>query len=633
MPRLVILVLTLAILAGKPISAAPVDFAHEIVPLLAKHCGQCHTNGRYEGDVSFDTREALLDTGAAEPGASAGSAMIDRVLSDDPDYRMPPEGEKLSADEVALLRRWIDEDIPWEPGFTFKKSIYEAPLEPRRPELPPAETSVDNPIDRIVNAYWQRHGITPPPRASDAAFCRRVHLDLVGLLPTPDALAAFLADDDPQKRAKLVDRLLDDRVGYADHWLSFWNDLLRNDYAGAGYISGGRKQITAWLYRSLLENKPYDSFVRELIAPQEESAGFAHGIVWRGQVNASQIPALQYSQNVGQVFLGINLKCASCHDSFVDNWKLTDSYGLAAIISDEPLELHRCDKPTGAMAEAKFIFPALGTIDSQAPREERLKQLAALMTDARNGRLTRTMVNRLWHRLMGRGIVHPVDSMGTAPWSEDLLDYLAVHLADSGYDLKKSLALIATSNVYGLQSVAWDEGAPADEYVFAGPAPKRMTAEQFVDAISEMTGVAPEETDDDRVFVRPLRRLEGAGRTFVRASLVESTLLTRTLGRPNREQVVSARPTELTTLEALDLSNGEPLAEMLLAGAKNLQSQDKNVPSSDLCRRLFVAATSREPTSQELSWLVELCGAPLTAEGLADALWCIVMLPEFQIVR
>jgi mono/diheme cytochrome c family protein len=633
MLRALIISLTFAFQAAGPISAAPVDFAHEIAPLLIKHCAKCHTNGRYEGDVSFDTREAVLDAGAAEPGASAESAIIDRVLSDDPEYRMPPEGDKLSADEVALLRRWIDEDLPWESGFTFKKNGYEAPLEPRRPELPPAEAGIDNPIDRIVAAYWRDHGITPPPRASDAAFCRRVHLDLVGLLPTPEEMAAFVADDTPEKRATLVDRLLDKHVAYADHWMSFWNDLLRNDNAGAGYIDGGRKQITAWLYQSLLGNKPYDQFVRELIAPQPESAGFSKGIVWRGQVNASQIPALQFSQNVGQVFLGINLKCASCHDSFVDNWKLTDSYGLAAIISEKPLELHRCDKPTGAIAEAKFLFPSLGGIDANAPREERLKQLATLMTDPRNGRLTRTMVNRLWHRLMGRGIVHPVDSMGTAPWSEDLLDYLAVHLADSGYDLKKSLKLMAMSDVYSRQTVPWDEGAPADEYVFAGPAPKRMTAEQFVDAISEMTGVAPEKTDDEAIFVKPLADVGGAGRDFVRASLVESTLLTRTLGRPNREQVVTARPTELTTLEALDLSNGEPLAEMLLAGAKNLEAQDKNATANDLCRQLFVAATCREPTGEELTWLAELSGSPLTAEGLADAMWCIVMLPEFQIVR
>lgn len=633
MSRRVILVLTIAISASRPLSAAPIDFAHEIAPLLAKHCVECHANGRYEGDVSFDTRESLLTAEAAEPGASADSAIIERVLSDDPDFRMPPEGDKLSAQEVALLRRWIDEELPWEPGFTFKKSAYEAPLEPRRPELPPAEPGIDNPIDRIVMAYWRDRGVTAPPQASDAVFCRRVHLDLVGLPPTTEALAAFLADEDPQKRTKLVERLLDDRVAYADHWMSFWNDLLRNDYAGAGFIDGGREQITAWLYEALLDNKPYDQFVRELVAPQPKSAGFAKGIIWRGQVNASQIPALQFSQNVGQAFLGINLKCASCHDSFVDNWKLTDSYGLAAIISEQPIELHRCDKPTGVIAEARFLFPTLGAIDAQAPRDERLKQLAALMTDPRNGRLTRTMVNRLWHRLLGRGIVHPVDSMGTAPWSEDLLDYLAIHLADSGYDLKKSLALIATSNVYGLQSVAWDEGAPADEYVFAGPAPKRMTAEQFVDAITEMTGVDVKKTADDAIFVKPLAKHDGAGRQFVRASLVESTPLMRTLGRPNREQVVTARPTELTTLEALDLSNGESLAEMLLAGASRLRKDYKDIAASDLCQRLFVAATSRAPTDLELSRLVELAGAPPTTDGLADALWCIVMLPEFQIVR
>jgi len=137
---------------------------------------------------------------------------------------------------------------------------------------------------------------------------------------------------------------------------------LRNDYKGTGYIDGGRKQITGWLYRSLVENKPYDVFVRELVAPQTESAGFARGIVWRGQVNASQKPELQFAQNVGQVFLGINLKCASCHDSFVDNWKLTDSYGLAAITSESPLPMFRCDVPTGKTAAPYLLFPDLGKL-------------------------------------------------------------------------------------------------------------------------------------------------------------------------------------------------------------------------------------------------------------------------------
>ena len=113
-----------------------------------------------------------------------------------------------------------------------------------------------------------------------------------------------------------------------------------------------------------------------------------------------------------------------------------------------------------------------------------MKQLPQLMTSPDNGRLTRTVVNRLWQRLMGRGIVHPVDSMGARPWNEDLLDQLAVHLSDSGYDLKQTLALIATSKLYSMQSVPLDESTPAEDFVFAGPAPKRMTAEQFVDALA-----------------------------------------------------------------------------------------------------------------------------------------------------
>jgi hypothetical protein len=347
-------------------------------------------------------------------------------------------------------------------------------------------------------------------------------------------------------------------------------------------------------------------------------------------VNASQQPELQFAQSVGQVFLGVNLKCASCHDSFVDSWKLVDAYGLAAIVSDYELEIHRCDKPTGTMASPYFLFPELGAVEATAPRDERLKQLARLMTSPENGRLTRTVVNRLWHRLMGRGIVHPVDSMGARPWSEDLLDQLAVHLADSGYDLKKTLELIATSRVYGMQSTALDETVAAEDYVFTGPAPKRMTAEQFCDALAAVTSVAPAATAKDDVFVEALKASR-EGRPFVRASLVVSTPLMRTLGRPNREQVVTTRPAALTTLEAIELSNGKPLSELLDAGAQKLLDANKGASTEELCRAAFRRALSRIPTTDELTRLMDLADDPLTAEGLADVLWCIVMLPDCEV--
>jgi len=622
------------LVAAAPACAAEIDFAHDVLPVLKQHCAKCHTNGTYKASLSMDTREALLEAGVVEPGDSSASHLIDRVTSEDPEERMPPKGPRLSAAEVDVLRRWIDAGLPWEEGFSFRATDYEAPLKPRRPELPPAERGVEHPIDRIVFQYWRERDVAPPARLDDAAFIRRATLDLVGLLPRADEVETFVADGDPEKRQQLVRWLLADRVGYADHWLTFWNDLLRNDYAGTGYIDGGRKQITEWLYKSLLENKPYDQFVRELVAPQAESEGFAKGIVWRGQVNASQRPELQFAQNVGQVFLGVNLKCASCHDSFVDNWKLTDAYGLAAITSDKPLEIHRCDKPIGEMAQAYFPFPELGEVDASAERGERLQQLSHLMTHPDNGRLTRTVVNRLWHRLMGRGIVHPVDSMGGRPWNEDLLDYLAMHLADSKYDLKQTLELIATSQVYSMQSVPSDETVAAEDHVFAGPTAKRMTAEQFVDALAQITGVSPETTDNDKLFIEAVRAVDRAEeRTFVRASLVKSTPLMRTLGRPNREQVVTTRPAELTTLEAIELSNGRPLSDLLAAGSKKLLAEHPEMSNEEMCRTAFRSALSRNPTEEELTRLLQLAGEPLTAEGVADVLWSIVMLPEFQLVR
>src|SRR5205807_5495021 len=143
----------------------------------------------------------------------------------------------------------------------------------------------------------------------------------------------------------------------------------------------------------LLDNKPYDQFVRELISPTPDSEGFIKGIKWRGNVNASQVQELQFAQNVAQVFFGVNLKCASCHDSFIDHWKLDDAYSLAAVIADRPLELYRCDKPTGRQARPRFLFPELGTINAALGKAQRLKQLARLVTEPDNGRFTRPIAN------------------------------------------------------------------------------------------------------------------------------------------------------------------------------------------------------------------------------------------------
>jgi len=614
-----------AALASPP---ARVDFAHDILPLLRSRCAECHTNGTYKGSFSLDTRGELIRSKNAPPGQSAASELIRRVTSDDADDRMPPKGPRLTPAEVDRLRAWIDGGLAWQDGFSFKANAYAAPLRPRRPaELP----GPGHPIDRRLAAYWQRQRVAPPPPADDTAFVRRLYLDLVGQLPAPAEVAAFQDDAAADKRTALARRLLAEDRNVADHWLTFWNDLLRNDSAGTGYIDGGRKPITDWLYRSLVDNKPYDRFVQELVAPRAESEGFANGITWRGNVNASQVRELQFAQNVAQVFFGVNLKCASCHDSFIDNWKLDDAYSLAAVVADAPLELHRCDKPLGRRATPQFLWPELGAIDASLPRVQRQEQLAKLVTGADNGRFARTIVNRVWDRLFGRGLVTPVDVMANRPWDEDLLDELAAWFTDHGCDMRALVLHLVSSQAYQARAAA-DAGSANETFVFRGPLPKRLTAEQFTDAVWQITGTAPAKPAvkvglPDYAATVPLPRRS------VRASLVPSDALMRSLGRPNREQVVTTRPDTLTTLQALDLSNGPLLAQRLDAGARRMLEGAEFANVDGIVNVVYRHALSRPPTAGEVVTAQRLLGQPPTAEGLADLLWAVLMLPEFQLVR
>lgn len=608
-----------------------VDFSHDVVPILKARCASCHSNGTYKGGLSIDTRESLLKSKAVIVGKSSASELIKRIGSTDAGERMPPKGAPLGAKEKALLAAWIDSGLAWEQGFTFKPASYVAPLKPRQANIPPARGDRVHPIDRIIDAYLAEKKLPAPKPLDDASFIRRVYLDLIGLPPTAGELEAFLADKSADKRAAAISRILAENRSYADHWMAFWNDLLRNEYKGTGFIDNGRSQITAWLYKSLLENKPYDAFARELVNPTPESAGFAKGIKWRGAVNASQVVELQFSQNIGQVFFGANLKCASCHDSFIDSWKLEDAYGLAAVIADGPLAVHRCDKPTGATAKARFLFPELGEIQPQAPKEKRLEQLAGLVTHRENGRFRRTIANRIWDRLMGRGIVHPVDMMGNRPWSEDLLDHLANHLVENGHDLKKLMAHIAASHAYQSASVPRGGEEQVEEYVFRGPEFKRLTAEQFMDAVWMLTGTAPAKPLAPAA-IPPFNDPVPPERRFTRATLVHCDDLMRSLGRPNREQVVTVRPEHLTTLQALDLLNGKTLTNTLAAGGANILKAGP-ASSREIANGLFQKAVGRKPTPEELALAESLLGDKPTAPGVADLLGVIVMLPEFQLIR
>jgi hypothetical protein len=770
--------------------AAPrVDYEREVKPLLTAKCGACHANGTRLGDLEVGTRAALLKGGqsgpAIVPGNSEKSLMIQLVSGAQPARIMPAKGPRLTAKEIATLKAWINQGASFG-NATPEAAPWRPQLAPRKVALPAAApgSGLTNPIDLLLQPYFKAHPLPAAKRTvlvDDRTYARRVYLDIIGLLPPPADLEAFVADKAPDKRVKLAQRLLAQDDRYAEHYLTFWNDMLRNDYAGTGYIDGGRTQITEWLYNALRTNMPYDKFVAQLVNPSPESAGFAKGIVWRGTVNASQTPQMQAAQNISQVFMGVNLKCASCHNSFVSTWKLDDAYGMASIYSEKALEMVRCDRPTGQTANIKFLYPELGKIDGSAPRAQRMEQLATVLTSRANGRLSRTLVNRLWARLMGHGLVEPTDEMDNRPWSPDLLDWLASDFAVNGYDVKKTIERIVTSRAYQMPAMAL-KSEQAENFVFAGPAVKRMSAEQYADAISTLTGVWPTpatgniriskgavmlpaaragkattlfQTDvmrsgtaavdvdvtgaeflsliatdggdnanvdwadwgnpvlidaqgketlltalswysattgygkiqiDKSIVEKPLRLgdktfAHGIGthansvityllppgttrfratagpdtgateepktvtsiRFFVvagdrsvlegRAALAQADPLTRALGRPNREQVVTQRSPVATTLQALELTNGQTLSNLFTRGAEHWTTGER-APQNPavLVNAVYAQALGRQPTATERKEAVALVGSPVSKEGVEDLLWAMTMLPEFQLV-
>lgn len=791
---------------SQEIPAGKIDFSHEVVPVLRRHCAECHTGDQAKGGFSMNDQGMLLRSSSIKVGVSGESEMIARLTDSDADVRMPPgERPALSAQEIEVLSRWIDQGLPWESGFRFDRKYYIPSLSLKAAARSYAVPDGRNPIDVIIESDLPAIKDMNKQELTDSEFYRRASLDLVGLLPEVNHLHDFVSDQGADKRNVLVDSLLSNSNAYAEHWLSFFNDLFRNDYAGTGFITGGRRQISNWLYQSLISNKPYDVMARELIAPaNDDTRGFIDGIRWRGEVSAGQTVEMQFAQSVAQAFLGINLKCASCHDSFIDQWTLDDAYGLAAIYSERPLKLYRCDQEIGRIAKPAWLFPALGKIEQGLNREERLKQLAQLVTAPENASFSRSIVNRLWYRMMGRGIVHPLDAMQSEPWSEELLDYLAGYLIDHEYNLQALLRLIANSDAYQSRSVQIQKDVSRG-YSFEGPVTRRLTAEQFLDAVWQITESGPVQFDAPIVRGDPdqvdedLRQWSGewiwgasasnggippAGETLairrvievpsglvaaaalvtcdnsyklflngeqvasgdnwsdpnglsihsymkegknelvviatnagnapnpaglffearfdfsdglrerivsdaswsvnknaptisdgrlgdfvgswepativdalsvwdqavkqhgplamqralmqrdvlVRSSLMKNDPLMKALGRPMREQIVSMRPESLTTLEAMNLSNGDAFANILSSGARKLVRRYAG-ENDQMIVYLYEFAYSRKPSNAELAVAVSYLGETMGEERIADLLWSIFMSPEFLLVR
>jgi uncharacterized membrane protein len=630
------LTVDLAVFASELSPEKEIQLVTNVRSILAHNCYKCHSGAKIEGELRLDEKEFVFAGGengkVIIPGNTGASELIRRIsLSKNHKDVMPSKGKLLSQEEIQLLRLWVEKGAPWPDGVA-QQSVYRvAALAPRNPALPPAKPGMENPIDRWVDQYFQQNQLSWSKPVDDRTFLRRAYLDIVGLLPSPEELSAFQADPNPQKREIRIQNLLNRKDDFAQHWLTFWNDALRNDYTGTGYITRGRFAITDWLYTAIRDNKPYDQFVKELLNPNDKSKGFIEGIRWRGTVNASQRTEMQAAQNVGQVLLGLNLKCASCHDSFISDWKLEEAYAFANIFADSTLEVTRCEQPTGKLAKTKILWEELGEIDSLGTKAEKLRQLADQLVQPANGRLYRTVVNRIWKQMMGRGIVEPVDEMDNQPWSQDLLDWLAVDFVENGYDLKRLIFQIANSKIYQSQSIplATPDLLLAEDFKFEGMIRRRITAEQFSDAIAQISAPL---FDSIEVKFRPYQLIPEAktNLSFARASLVANNEFLKAMGRPNREIVSTSRDSQASLLQALELSNGEKLNKALVKGGEKWATTFAD--PAVLTENLYASALLRKPSPQELEVAKKALGPKPNPAAVQDFLWAVFLLPEFQLI-
>jgi mono/diheme cytochrome c family protein len=373
---------------------APVDFYGQVKPLFAIHCVKCHGAEKPKSGLALDRRENLLKGGesgeaAVVPGKSSASALVRRITSDDPDQRMPPKGERMPAEQVAILRRWIDEGAAWP-----AKDAYWAFQPPQRPVVPGVAR---NPIDAFIGAKLQSKGLTLSPEADRISLLRRLYADLVGLPPTPSEAELFLEDLALDAVERLVDRLLAD-PRHGERWARHWLDLVR--YAESDGFENDRVRPHAWRYRdyvirSFNEDKPYDRFVKEQIAGDElwpddpdalVATGFARLSGWdeicKNEKQRWQDYLNDATDTTGSVFLGLTVGCSRCHDHKYDRITMADYYSLQSFF-------------VAAKREGKPI-PGGGARDPAETRKKLAEEETAMIPLRRERR-------RLWNE--ARGVV------------------------------------------------------------------------------------------------------------------------------------------------------------------------------------------------------------------------------------
>jgi hypothetical protein len=550
--------------------------------------------------------------------------------------RITPAGDVIREQpgETVLLVRYMNEVVPVRIVFLPNRAI------PDFRGIAPHNT-----IDELVFAQLQRLRIPPAELASDAVFLRRVYLDTIGLLPTVEEAKTFLASTDPHKREKVIDALLN-RPEFAEFWAQKWSDLLRNEEK-----SLDRKGVAVfyrWIAAQLAADRPLNDFARDILAASGSTYAHPPANFWR----AIRDP-LQRAESVAQVFLGVRISCARCHNHPFDRWTMDDYYSFAALFARidyrvlandrrDQLDKHEFvgeqivwQNRTGELQHPRTKKPTIPRFLGRdtAVGDDRLAAVADWVAAPDNPYFAKTQVNRIWRHLMGRGLVDPNDDFrDTNPATNpELLDWLTNDFIAGGFRLKRMVKTILMSRTYQLAAIARDSGTQNDERHYSHALIKPLNAEQLIDALAQVTGVpvrfkgyplglrahqipAPPQSGRRSSF-------DGVGEHFLKMFGKPERLLTCECERNDDPGLLQAF--QLITGELMNSLIKAPhnrVGQMLAAGASDTQILDE----------LYLAALSRRPNDTETKRLLAYVrDAHDRRAAWEDVLWALLNSKEF----
>lgn len=567
-----------------------------------------------DGSVEDITRRAQYESNDTEIATVDGSGLVQTLA--------------LSG-EAAIMARYQGH------VSTFRATV------PLGVPIPTYQFQPQTVVDRFTQQKWQQLGLVPSELCSDEQFIRRASLDITGSLPTPEKMRSFVNDKDPEKRAKLVDALVE-TPEYGYFFANKWADILRVKRRGQLDRVHGTFAFHEWIQQAIAQDMPYDAFVREILTASGDQYN-SPPTVWYKELQKPE----QFVDDTAQVFLGLRMACAQCHHHPYEKWSQDDYWGMAAFfgrlgrkqaflpggIQNQPIPVAAVynrgkgtvtNLRTGKAAEFKPLDAPTLKIDTEDDPRQRL---AEWLTASSNPFFARAVANRYWAHFFGRGIVDPLDDMRVTnpPSNPELLDALSKEFVEHQYSLKHLVKTICKSRTYQLSAVP-NQFNKHDKQTYARYYPRRLSAEVLYDAVCQVTnsptsfgGLPQDEHAPRRAIMLP-------DESF-------STYFLDVFGRPQRISACECeRIGDANLAQSLHLLNSDEIQGKVARGGgrADLLAQDKR-SDSEKVEELFLWAFGRKPTAEDTQNALEHIKKQGQNKKVAyeNILWALLNTKEF----